>query len=265
RRHTHHHAASGGGSCRVTIGGARSSGGPSLDALGDLSERKLAQVGEILLFEEVLQGPRNAISRVDLSGAQALLQILDGKVEVDPLIRLLEKAVGDGFANLDRGDSLDEVVEAFQVLDVERPDDVDAGIEQLEHVLVAALVVTVRRVRVGKLVDQRDFGRALENLVEAHLFDDDATILDLAQRYHFQVVNQRGRIGATMGFDESDDDVDATLFERVGFFEHAIGLADASRETDVELEAAALALLHELEEVLGARALGRVGHDWPRH
>jgi hypothetical protein len=74
-------------------------GGGAFDAFGHLAQGQLAQVGQVLLFEEVLQRPRDAIGLVDLAGAQAFLQIFDGEIEVDHLIGLLEKAVGDGFAH----------------------------------------------------------------------------------------------------------------------------------------------------------------------
>ena len=71
-------------------------------------------------------------ARVDLPGAQALLQVLDGEVQVHDLVRLLEEAVGDGLAHADARRALDHVVQALQVLHVERADDVDAGVEQLD-------------------------------------------------------------------------------------------------------------------------------------
>jgi len=46
-------------------------------ALGDLAQGQLAQVGQVLLGEEVLQRPRDLVSRVDLAGAQTFLQVFD--------------------------------------------------------------------------------------------------------------------------------------------------------------------------------------------
>ena len=48
-----------------------------------------------------------------------------------------QDAVRQRFAHLDAGDALDDVVQALQVLDVERRVDVDAGGEDLVHVLPA--------------------------------------------------------------------------------------------------------------------------------
>ena len=146
------------------------------------------------------------------------------------------------------------------MLHVEGADDVDAGIDELEHVEVAALVAAVGRVGVGKLVDQGDLGLALEDLVQAHLLDDDAAVFDLPQGHALQPGDQRGGLAAAVGFDEADDHVHAALAEGVGFFEHAIGLAHAGGKPDVELEPPALGLLNQLEEVLGARTRVGIGH-----
>ena len=82
----------------------------------------------------------------------------------------------------------------------------------------------------------------------------DAAVLDLAARHDLEPVDQRRGLGAAVGLDEAEHDVDAALAERVRLLEHPVGLADAGGEPDVELEPAAPGALHQLEEVLGARA-----------
>ena len=54
---------------------------------------------QVLRLEEVLQRPRDLVGRVDLPRPQALLQILDGEVQVHDLVGLLEEAVGNGLAH----------------------------------------------------------------------------------------------------------------------------------------------------------------------
>ncbi len=235
-------------------------GGGAFDAFGHLTQGQLAQVGQVLLLEEMLQRPRYAIGLVDLAGPQPFLQILDGEVEVDHLIGLLEKAVGNGFAHDHAGNPFDQVIEAFQVLHVEGADDIDAGVDQLEHVEVATLVAAVWRIGVCQLIDQGDLGFALEDLVQAHLLDDDPAVFHLAQGHDFKPIDQRRGFDPAVGFDEADDHVHAALPEGVRLFKHSVRLAHPGGEADVELEPAALALLYQLEEILGARTWGWVGH-----
>ncbi len=118
-------------------------------------------MGQVLLGEEVLQRPRDLVSRVDLAGAQTFLQVLDSQIQVDDLIGPLEETIRNRLANHHAGHASDQIVEAVQVLHIECGDDVDTGIEQLEHVLVALFVVTARYVGVGQLVDQGHRGIAL--------------------------------------------------------------------------------------------------------
>ena len=63
-------------------------------------------------------------------------------------------AVRDGLAHPDAGDAGDDVVEALEVLDVQRRDDVDAGIQDLVDVLPALLVLRARCVGVRQLVNR---------------------------------------------------------------------------------------------------------------
>ena len=63
--------------------------------------------------------------------------------------------VGDRLPLLDAADPLHHVVERLQVLDVDRGDHVDAGVEQLVDVLPALLVPAAGDVGVRELVDQR--------------------------------------------------------------------------------------------------------------
>ena len=120
------------------------------------------------------------LRRIDLPGLEPLEQILDGQIEVHDLVGLLEEAVGDGLAHRHAGVARHQIVEALEVLDVERADDVDAGVEQLEHVLVALAVAAAGHVGVRHLVDDRDLRLARQDGVEVHLLDDDAAVLDLA-------------------------------------------------------------------------------------
>ena len=70
----------------------------------------------------------------------------------------------------------DHVVERLQVLDVDRGDDVDAGVEQRVDVLPALLVPAAGDVGVRQLVDQGDRGSPGEHGVEVHLLERRAAV-----------------------------------------------------------------------------------------
>ena len=74
---------------------------------------------------------------------------------------LIEDRVGHGFAHAHARDLRDHIVEALDVLDVERGIDVDAVVQQLFHVEIALGMAASRRIRVGELIDQCDLRMAL--------------------------------------------------------------------------------------------------------
>ena len=65
------------------------------------------------------------LGRVDLAGVEPLDQVFDRDVDVDDLVGLGQHAVGDALLDLHVRCPLDLVVEALQMLDVHRGDDVD--------------------------------------------------------------------------------------------------------------------------------------------
>ena len=81
----------------------------------------------------------------------------------------VDDAVGHGLAHADAGDPRDDVVQAFDVLDVERRVDVDAGGQQFLDIQIALGMPAARRVGVGELVDQHQLRPARQDGVEVHL------------------------------------------------------------------------------------------------
>ena len=76
------------------------------------------------------------------------------------LVGAAHDVVGHGLALRGTGDAQDDVVERLEVLDVQRRDHVDAGIEQLLDVLPTLLVLRAGGVGVRVLVDQHDLRAA---------------------------------------------------------------------------------------------------------
>src|SRR5207249_4121955 len=83
------------------------------------SERVLSQHRKFFRLEEVLQRPGYLFLAVDLAGAEALDEILDGQIQVYNLIGLLQKRVWDGFADHNVRRLLDQIIQTLQMLDVE--------------------------------------------------------------------------------------------------------------------------------------------------
>ena len=127
------------------------------------------------------------------------------------------------------------------------------GVEQVEHVLVPLLVPAAGCVGVRELVDDAHLRLASEDGVDIHLFEHDAAVFDLALRDDLEIANLGLGVGATVGLDEPDDDVDAFAAEGVGILEHRIRLADAGRGADVNAQPGTLGGLNPRKHLLAGR------------
>jgi hypothetical protein len=125
------------------------------------------------------------------------------------------------------------------VLDVQGGEHVDAGVEQLLDILVALGVARARRVGVGELVDEGEFGPPGQQRVEVHLLQHRAVIGHRAARNRLEASEQRLGLGPAVGLDHADHDVGAGLAPGAPDGEHLVGLADAGGGPEEDLEPAA--------------------------
>ena len=230
-----------------------------VDVLRRLTQRQLAQRGELLGPEEVLERALGLLRDVDLAVAQALEQLLGREVDQPHLVGAVEDPVGHRLAHAHAGDLRDHVVQALEVLDVDGRPHLDARIEQLLDVEVALRVARARRIGVGELVDDRDRGAALEQGVEIHLGQRLAAIGDRVARDHLESLEQLLGIGAPVRLDDADHHLAAFGTARLCGLEHRVGLADAGRRADEQAEAAALCARGGLDQRVGRRAAVVIG------
>ena len=142
-----------------------------VDLVGDPQQRQLAQGGEVAGPEVVAERGVDLLGGVDVAVRHAAAQRLGRHVDELDLVGRPHDVVGDRLALADAGDALDDVVDRLEVLDVDRRDHVDAGVEQLLDVLPALLVAAAGHVGVRQLVDERDLGPAGEHGVDVHLLE----------------------------------------------------------------------------------------------
>ena len=141
------------------------------------------------------------------------------------------------------GDLRDDVVQALDVLDVDGGVDVDAVVEQLLDVEVALRMPAAGRVGVGEFVDQHDLRPPRLDRVDVHLVEGLAAILDASARDDLEPFEQRLGFLAAVGLDHPDHDVVAVLEPGAGLLQHLVGLADAGRRADEDLQLTGAAFL----------------------
>ena len=191
-----------------------------VDALRRAAQREFAQRGQIARREIMADGPLRLVRHIDLAFLQALDQIVRRQVDQLDVVGAIDDRIRHRLADPDPGDPGDDVVQAFDVLDVQRRIDIDAGAEQLLDIHVAFRMPAARRIGVGKLVDQHQLRPAGEDGVEVHLFEPVTLVLDAPARDDFETVEQRLGLLAAMRLDDADDDVDAFAALRLSGLQH---------------------------------------------
>ena len=128
-----------------------------IDLIGKPQQRDFAQRGQVAGAKVVGQRRIDPLRRVDVAVGEPAPQRLRCDVDQLDLSCFSDDFVRHGFALFDAGDLGDDVVEALQVLDVERRDHGDPGVKQCFDVLPPLGIDAARDVAVRIFVDQRDF------------------------------------------------------------------------------------------------------------
>ena len=128
--------------------------------------------------------------------------------------------------NRDAGDLAHGIGATLHVLDVQRGEYVDAGVQQFDDILVALGMTAPRRVGVSQLIDQHEPGLAREHGFQIELVERDAAVLDRLARNDGKAGQESLGFAATMGLDDSDDDICAIDQLLLRGTQHGEGLAD---------------------------------------
>ena len=120
------------------------------------------------------------------------------------------------------------------MLDVDRGDHVDPGVEQFLDVLPALLVPRARHVGVRQLVHQGDLRPPGQHRVQVHLLEGRAAVLQPGPGDDLQAVQQRAGLRAPVRLGEPHDDVGAALGPAVPLAEHGEGLAHPGRGSEID-------------------------------
>ncbi len=136
------------------------------------------------------------------------------------------------------------------MLDVQRGPYVDAGREQLLDVLPALGVPAAGSVGVGVFVDEQQARVTRQRRIEVELVHDQIAVDDRLARQDLEALEQRLRLDAAVGLDETDHHVPPFGFRAASRREHGVGLAHAGRRPEKYLELPASLFLGEGKEGL---------------
>src|SRR5579883_1934494 len=100
-----------------------------------------------------------------------------------------------------------------------------------------------RRIRMGKLIHQRKLRAPLEKRIEVHLLKDLAAIGNFCAGDDFEAIEKSLRFRAAVRFNDADHNVHAFKLPGARREEHFVGLADARRGAEKNLQAPAASIL----------------------
>ena len=177
--------------------------------------------------------------QIDLARGQPGAQFLGRQVH-QLEVRAVQHGIGQRLPDGDAGNLAHRLGAAFDVLDVQGREDINAGVQQFEHVLVTFGVAGAGRIGVGELIHQRELRTARQHRVQVHLRERDAAIVAAEARDDRQALGQRIGFLAPVGLDVTDDDVPTGGQLTSRGFEHRVGLADARGHAEEDLQLAPL-------------------------
>ena len=201
----------------------------AVDMLGHGLHGQLAQCREIGRGEECRQRLARLVRQVHLALIETLDQLLRGQVHQADVAQVFEHRVRNRLVHAHASDLVHHVVEAFQMLHVDRGVDVDPCVEQLFDVLPTPLMATARRVAVGQFVDQHRGRSAGQQPVEVHLFQRAALVGHPQTRPVGNAFGHGLGFGASMGLDDPHQHIDTLALQLAGPGQHGVGLAYAWR------------------------------------
>jgi len=236
-----------------------------LDAVGGAAQGELAQGHQVALAEEIARGALDLLGNVDLARFQPGDQLVGRDVHQHDLVGDVEEGVGHRLPHANARDLADHVVQALDVLDVERGPHVDPGMEQLRDILPALGMARAGRVGVRELIDQEEPRMARECRIEVELADRAALHVERSPGQLLEPFEQCSGVRAAVRLDETHDHVVTLVARRTRGAKHRVSLARARRgaEEDLEPPAARARLLRPDfgEKLVGIRTLAHAGGD----
>jgi hypothetical protein len=214
-----------------------------VDAVRGAPQRQFAQRGEVSGREIMLQRTLGLFGNVDLALLQPLDQVVRRQIDQFDGISAVEHRIRHRLAHPHMRDLGDHVVEAFDMLDVDRGIDIDAVGEQLLDVEIALGMPAAGRIGMREFVDEGDLGTARDQRVEVHFLERLVPVADRFARQHLKPLQQSLRLRPPMGLNDTDDNIGARLSLGVRILQHFIGLADAGSGADKDLQPAGLIVL----------------------
>ncbi len=205
--------------------------------------------------KKLFDGALGLAGDIHFAFVQPLAQIVRRQVDQHHFVGRVKHGVGHRLAHPNAGHAADHVVQAFQMLYVDGCQHVDAGFQQLFHILPAFGVARAVRVAVRQLVHQHQRRMARQRGVEIEFMHQPAAMLDAFLRQQRQAVEQGGGLAAAVGFHHADQHVQPLRAQTLGLLQHGEGFADAGAGAEENFQSAARFFIGHRQQAIGIGAL----------
>ena len=208
-----------------------------IDRLSSAAQSQLPQSGEIGFGKEMAQRAGRFLGDIDLAVLETLDQFIRRQVD-DFQLGSFKHAIRHGLAHPHMGERGHDIVETFDMLDVDGREDVDAGFQQFLDILIALGVAAPRRIAVRQFIDQNELRPSFQYGIEIHLAKAMPLMLDDAARNDLMAMHQRFGFPAPMRLHDTDHHIAPRLAAMTSVRQHLPGLAHTRRRTQKHLETA---------------------------
>ena len=176
--------------------------------------------------------------QVDFSLLKPFDQVGGRQVDDFDVLGQIKHAVGHSLAYQGPCGLGDDLIETFDVLDIQRGENIDARFDQLLDIEIALGISRARHVAVRQLVDDDEIRPPFEKRVEIHLFERMLLLLDRFARDYLKPAQLFFGILPAVRFDQTDHDVGAVVASGLRGLQHFIGFPDTGGGAQEYLQAA---------------------------
>ena len=165
-------------------------------------------------------------------------QLLRGEVDQFELSSSADHPIWHSLSDPDTEHLFDSSSDAFDVLNIQGRNHINAGTQEIQHVLVALLVgSSARNVGVCEFIDQHNLGVTRQHRSGVHLRELMTLVVDDLLGYYRYLTDQLLGVSTTVGLHKADHDVSTSLQSTPALVQHRTGLTHTGHRTQVNSKA----------------------------
>ena len=203
-------------------------------------QRQLSQREQVAAPKEMPRCALGLLQVIDLAILEPPQQLVGRDVDHHHFIGIVKNLVGHGLAHLDADDATHHIVQALQVLHIDRGPHIDARIQQLLHILPTLGVARSRRVAVRKFIEQQHLRMPRQRRIEIELAQLLALITHRQQRQLLQIAQALRSFCAAMRFHQTHKHLTPRLPLALRGRQHGVGFPHARVRAKVDPQLAAM-------------------------